>query len=325
MAVIAGCLCSPPSPAAQAACGLADLIQGGAGVEEVSDWFDWGGEKAAINRSCPENNRTPMEESVLRLDLDLLNLLFAEGGDADAIGYHVFHNLAFWASRYDVNRFGWPTDQDPIEAVPPVLEVLLENGLDPNRHLGDQTSSTAASTFAYFLNKQTKLTAQSSGYIPTRHALRRCLRVFYESANMSEARYQGQPLVLYVNYWDRPYLARLGTDLSAAFGYARGHGLQHDLNQLLSMTNGVFDGEPVFPLIVPDGDRLRLLDPRDQTVFRLHENIVPYISALTAGRTRWLPARRSDRFEYDEANQSWSLPPDAGNTAIFNLQLRYTP
>ena len=82
-----------------------------------------------------------MEESILRLDLDLLILLFAEGGDANAIGYHVFRHLAGETVGFYVRSSKWRIYlgiEDPIDVVPPVLEILLENGLDPNRHLGDQ-------------------------------------------------------------------------------------------------------------------------------------------------------------------------------------------
>ena len=83
LSVIAGCLCFMPGGRTAEACGLAKLIREGASVGEVRDWFDFGGSKHAINQSCWR--RTPLGEAVLRLDLDILNLLFAKGGDVNAI------------------------------------------------------------------------------------------------------------------------------------------------------------------------------------------------------------------------------------------------
>ena len=122
---------------------------------------------------------------------------------------------------------------------------------------------------------------------------------------------------------DRPMLVRLGADLSAAFVYARDHGPRDDLYQLLSMTNGVFDGEPIFPVIVPDGERIRPADPRTGKVPRLHEKIIPTLR-FQYPWSSWRVSR-SALPGYDEADQSWPLHPGMAEAAFFDLQLKYTP
>ena len=319
------------------ACGLAKLIREGASVGEVRDWFDFGGSKHAINQSCWR--RTPLGEAVLRLDLDILNLLFAKGGDVNAIDSpflsddddSVFVELAGRFDSLTVQHNGSPwTIQDGPEslALPLAVEILLKNGLDPNSE-PPGSRKTEVTIFVDSMNKATKdaLDWERRGIRAinnhSRLALRRCIRLFYESGtDLSEARHYNKPLVLYVNPLDRPLLVQLGADLSEAFVYARDRGQQDDLYQLLAMTNSVFDGEAILPVIVPDRGRLRLVDPRTRSILRLHERIVPVLRPLkTDSRDRvW---RRLAAAEYDEANQSWPLPPGASGAAFFDLQLEY--
>ena len=114
--------------------------------------------------------------------------------------------------------------------------------------------------------------SNAARYHPVQLALRRCLTLFYESgADLSEDRFFDKPSIWRAHPLDRPLLVQLGADLNEAFSYARDHGTEVDLILLLAMTNGVFDGEPVFPVVVPTGRRLRLLAPRTQAILRLHE------------------------------------------------------
>ena len=153
----------------------------------------------------------------------------------------------------------------------------------------------------------------------------RCLILLYESGtDLSEDRHSNLPLILYANPFNRPLLIQLGADLSAAFEYARDHGLKDDLYQLLAMTNGVFDGEAIFPIVVPERRRLRLADPSTRSILRLHEKIVPTLWPLNSGADRSRPAA-TEALPYDEDDQSWPLPPGAGDAAFFDLLLQYAP